>query len=190
MESLHKAVGAAVTLIIVLVSASAAAGSTSRASSAPGECADASLMPAPGTQARASAAVLCLVNRERARRGLAGVRVSSLLTRAAADHSSDMVRRQYFSHVSPNGLDARRRVARVGYRARSTVGETIGWGTYDLATPVALVRQFLNSGPHRRIVLHRRFRDIGVGWVPAAPVAMDGAGGQAATLTLNFGRRR
>ena len=46
----------------------------------------------------------------------------------------------------------------------------------------------MESAPHRRIVLDRRFRDVGIGLVAAAPLADVAVGG--ATLTIDFGRRR
>ncbi len=108
-----------------------------------------------------------------------------------------MVARQYFEHVTPNGVNVRQRAARAGYlRKRSAcrmrkrsgckINETIAWGTESQSTPAELVRMFMTSPGHRRILLDRRYRDIGVGLAPGAPVSGLGNG---ATLTLDFGRR-
>jgi uncharacterized protein YkwD len=156
-----------------------------------GSCADATVTPAgESMRPAASAAVLCLVNAERTQRGLAALNASSLLNKAAAFHSSDMVRRKYFSHVTPNGLDQRGRVARTGYLrgCRSAVlGETIAFGSSEFGSPAELVASLMASAPHRAIILDRRYRDIGVGLTLGAP--MDGFGDFASTLSLNFGRR-
>lgn len=138
---------------------------------------------------QASDSVLCLVNGERARRGLAPLRASRLLNRTAQSHSRDMVARQYFSHVTPSGANARQRISRSGYvrnRSACKVGETIAWGTERQSTPAELVRSFMGSPGHRRVLLDRRYRDIGVGLALGAPISGMGDG---ATLTLQFGRR-
>lgn len=152
-------------------------------------CARAASMADSTTLEQASDAVLCLVNGERARRGLAPLRASRLLDRTAQAHSRDMVARRYFSHVTPAGMNVRQRISRSGYldkRGACRVAETIAWGTESQATPAALVRSFLNSPGHRRILLDTRYRDIGVGLVLGAPISDMGNG---ATLTLDFGRR-
>jgi uncharacterized protein YkwD len=138
----------------------------------------------------AAAAVLCLVNGERAAHGLAPVTQSPLLTKAATAHSVDMVRRGYFSHVTPSGQDQRGRVARTGYLRgcrRPTLGETIAWGAGDYGSPSQLVEDLMASPPHRSIILDRRYREAGVGLALGAP--MMGMGDAASTLSLNFGRR-
>ena len=145
---------------------------------------DASMRPA------AAAAVLCLVNAQRTVHGLAPLAPSALLARAATQHSDDMVRRRYFSHVTPSGQDQRGRVARTGYLRgcrRPVLGETIAWGSGAYATPVELVADLMASAPHRAILLDRRYRDIGVGLALGAP--MVGMGESGSTLSLNLGRR-
>ncbi len=160
------------------------------AAAADSSCARAASLSGTAPVREAVDAVVCLVNRERAKRRKAPVRVSRLLARAAKGHSSDMVRRRYFSHVSANGRTMRQRIARTGYmrkRRSCRTGETIAWGTSDLGSPASLVESFMNSPQHKRILLDRRFRDIGVGLVRGVPV--DGWGTDGMTLTLNFGRR-
>jgi uncharacterized protein YkwD len=168
------------------------AGAQAKPAPAPaGGCPDALVTPANASmRPAASQAVLCLVNAERAQRGLPALRDSSLLDKAAGFHSTDMVRRKYFAHVAPNGLDPRRRVARTGYLrgCRSpAIGETIAFGTAVYGSPVELVKSLMESAPHRAIILDRRFREIGVGLALGAP--MDGFGDFGSTLALNFGRR-
>ncbi|MDX6676681.1 MAG: hypothetical protein QOE31_733 [Solirubrobacteraceae bacterium] len=167
-------------------------GFTAGAHAAPGDaCAGANVTPANASMRPAAAsAVLCLVNAERARNGLAPVTASSPLTKAASLHSADMVRRKYFSHVTPNGLDQRKRVARTGYLRGSrcpSLGETIAWGSSVYGSPAELVKDLMNSPPHRKIILDKRYRDIGVGLALGAPMA--GFGDFGSTLSLNFGRR-
>lgn len=172
-----------ITLLVCCATASGAA------SAAGSRCAQANAMTEPMTLKQASRAVLCLVNGERARRDLAPLRASPRLRRSARRHSRDMVIRQYFSHVSLGGADARERIRRAGYlrtRPDASLGETIVWGAEGLATPADLVRAFMRSDGHRRALLDPDYRDVGVGLVRGAPIAGVARG---VTLTLHFGGR-
>ena len=77
-------------------------------------CANAAEMPTAETLAAANAAIVCLVNAERAKRGIPRLTVAKALTRAAAAHSADMVERKYFF---TSRRPARRHVD--GYSARA-----------------------------------------------------------------------
>ena len=73
------------------------------------------------------------------------------LARAAARHAADMARRNYFSHVSPSGKSPLTRARGAGWRGG--VGEVIAWGCGTQSSPRATLRAWLNSPPHRAIVL-------------------------------------
>ena len=141
-------------------------------------------------QAATRGAVLCLVNAERARRGLRPVASSWRLRRAAQAHSDDMVARDYFDHVTPGGSGLGDRVAATGYMRRHPdwgLGEAIGWAQGALATPSALMRAWMASPPHRAVILGRSYRDLGVGVALAGP---EPGAGPAVTITLDFGFAR
>lgn len=179
----ETAIATAIALFVCCTTASGAA------TAADSRCGQATTMTAPPTLKQASRSILCLVNGERASRGLAPLRPSRRLRRSARSHSRDMVARQYFSHVSPGGADARRRILRAGYlrtRPYAKLGETIAWGPEGGGAPAELVRSFMRSHGHRRTLLDPEYRDIGVGLVRGVPVAgmADGV-----TLTLDFGGR-
>jgi uncharacterized protein YkwD len=55
------------------------------------------------SDARHARATICPLNRERARHGLSQLRTNGDLDQAAQGHARDMVKRAYFSHVSPDG---------------------------------------------------------------------------------------
>ena len=151
-------------------------------------CTGSGARPTHATLARARHATLCLINRARAQDGLPRLRHARLLDRAAAAHSRDMVRRNFFSHDSPGGSTPAHRIRRTGYLrgARSwAVGETIAWGTGHLATPTSIVRGWLQSPEHRAILLDGRFRELGIGIAIGAP----NEGGHGATFTGDFGTR-
>ncbi len=129
-------------------------------------------------------AVLCLLNRERAARGLRALKSDARLRRAARRHSADMARRGYFAHTSPTGSTMTRRVLRAGYArgaAAWTIGENLAWGAGSRATATSIVRAWMASPGHRANILQGRFRHIGVGI--AAP-------GPRVLFTTDFGARR
>lgn len=140
----------------------------------------------------AASATLCLLNRERTTRGLKPLRLDRELTKAAVGHSRDMVRRGYFDHDTPNGRSPFDRMLATRYVPRGaswTLGENIGWGTLELAQPIALVKAWMDSPGHRRNILDGRFREIGIGIVTGVPVRDRSLGGQpGATYTTAFGR--
>ncbi len=137
----------------------------------------------------ARSALLCLLNRERRRRGLRAVRGNGRLVRAAVGHSRTMVRRRFFAHVGPGSLDlaARLRMARYIPRRGGTwlIGENIGFGRGRMSRPVSMHRAWMRSTPHRAAMLDRRFHEVGIG-----PTAGSPYGRRGATFTVDFGYRR
>jgi len=134
---------------------------------------------------------LCLLNRERAQRGLSALRENARLRDSAQGHSRDMVDRFFFSHVSPGGSSVADRIRRTGYLdgARSwAVGENLAWGTGALSTPAKIVDSWMHSPGHRANVLEGRFREIGIGISLDVPVKVRSAN-RGATYTANFGAR-
>ena len=80
------------------------------------------------------------VNEERTERGRSAVRFDTDLRPVARYHSADMARRDYFSHVGPDGETLTDRYERFGYRCRvrtsafryATGGENILYTYYDV----------------------------------------------------------
>lgn len=162
----------------------------SAAAAAP--CANADLVPSAANIATVKSATLCLLNKERTTRGLSKLSSDGQLAKAAQSFSASMVRQRFFDHVSPSGSTLGSRVRRgTGYlrgRVRSwSLGENLAWGSGELSTPAQIVRSWMNSPGHRRNILDRRFRHIGIGVVPGAP--NDVRGQPAATYTTDFGSR-
>jgi uncharacterized protein YkwD len=132
-------------------------------------------------------ALRCLVNATRAQHGLRSLRSDARLNAAADRHSADMVARGFFAHVNPDGRSVAERIRQTGYLGGSgdwALGEDIGWGTGSASTPDAIFRAFMNSPPHRRVILDGEYREIGIGVARGVPVAGEGSG---ATFTLDFG---
>lgn len=135
-------------------------------------------------------ATLCLLNAERAARGLKPLRMETRLTAAAKGHSRDMVKRRFFAHVSPDGGTFDQRIRKAGYtrRARTfVIGENIGSGVGEAASPRQIVDAWMNSRPHKANILHSRFAEIGVGIVLGSPRS---SSTPALTYSTNFGLRQ
>jgi uncharacterized protein YkwD len=160
------------------------------ASAAP--CADVDLIPSAANMASIKTATLCLLNRERTSRGLAPLTSNGQLGKVAQGYSASMVRQRFFDHVSPAGVTLSSRVRRSTNYLRGSIrswslGENLGWGSGELATPTRIHASWMNSSGHRRNILDRRFRHVGIGVAAGAP---DGVQGRpAATYTTDFGVR-
>lgn len=124
------------------------------------------------SRAHAAAALRCLIASERAARGLPSWRADRRLALAARRHARDMVRRRYFGHRSPGGRNVVRRVGRTGYYRQCmpcSVGENLHWGRGPGTAPAAIVRAWMRSPAHRRVLMSRRFDEVGIGMVRGTP---------------------
>ncbi len=148
------------------LSASAGAsgrGALSHLSASPS--ASASPSPRPKTTSPASgvsgfeAAVVNLVNQQRAQNGCRALNSDSRLAKAARGHSADMAARGYFDHTTPDGVSFSARITAAGYRW-SAAAENIASGQPD---PASVMNAWMNSPGHRANILNCAYRDIGVG---------------------------
>lgn len=123
-----------------------------------------------------------LQNRERADRGLRKLCVHPKLQKIARSHSKDMVERDYFSHnTKGSGRTPEQRAKRAGYDYRY-FGENIGYGD----TPGGVFDMWMKSDDHRKNILNRRFREVGVG---ADTGHFKPAGRTTTVYTVDFGKR-
>jgi len=133
--------------------------------------------------------MLRLINHARTSRGLHAVKSYSALHKAARAHSSDMLRRDYFAHSSLSGLSVSSRARRAGYSANGwsawAVGEVIAWGSGLRGTPQAIFKAWMRSSGHRKIILTKRWRDVGIG---CSRGTFKGIGG-VCMWTVDLGRR-
>jgi uncharacterized protein YkwD len=153
-------------------------------------CADTEILPQPENVALARAAVLCLVNRERAQNGEAPLRLSQRLQDAAEGHTAEMIAQDYFAHVSPGGETPAARVRQTGYIPSPldgyVIGENLAWGTYGLATPQAIVSAWIASPEHLANILEAKYTETGIGVYPAVPASLSG-GAPGALYAQEFG---
>jgi uncharacterized protein YkwD len=147
-------------------------------------CRGAGARPGRARRSTLRAAILCLVNRERTRRGIRPLRRNRRLGRAAGRHARDMVRHRYFDHQRAGGPDLGTRLARAGWRG-SAAGETIAYGCGASSTARVAVRGWMASPGHNAILLSGQYGQAGPGVAKRAPVRCRGG----ATWVLDVGRR-
>ena len=159
--------------------------------SAAAPCANADIVPNAANVATVRTATLCLLNVERTSRGLVALRADGQLRKVAQRYSGQMVTHRFFDHVGHDGSTLSSRIlGTTKYVARAatwSLGENLYWGSGSLATPQQSVTGWMNSPGHRRNVLNRKFRDIGIGITIGAPE--DVSGSPAATYATEFGTR-
>ncbi len=104
--------------------------------------------------------VLGLLNEIRHAHGLSTLQGNLSLRKAARAHSADMIARDYFEHDGPNeSFDKRIR----RFLKSPLVGENIAWGTGLYGSPEGIVKLWMNSPPHRKIILMPAMRRVGLG---------------------------
>ena len=108
-------------------------------------------------------AMVNAINKERLKRGLPPYRVDEQLTMAARAHAQDMVAREYFGHITPEGKTLRDRLWERGLepywagenwlRAVRPADEVVQYAT----------EWFMADPPHRDNILHTHYDRVGVG---------------------------
>ena len=104
--------------------------------------------------------VIRRLNDARAQQGLAPLRASRPLNRAADRHSRDMLVSDFFDHPSSDGTPFDRRVRR--FADASMVGETLAALPQRRGGADVVVQLWLDSAVHRAIVFDAGFRRIGI----------------------------
>lgn len=93
--------------------------------------------------------IIAKINDIRGDHGLRKLRVGPKIQRGAHGWARHLLRTDSFHHS----------------RLAPRTGENIAWGTCSWFTPRESVRAWMRSSSHRALILDRRFRTIGAGWV-------------------------
>jgi uncharacterized protein YkwD len=153
-------------------------------------CQNEHLVPEPSNLTLVRAAVLCLINRERAQNGELPLAPDAQLEAAAQAHAQEMIATDYFEHVSPSGETPVDRARAAGYveppPAGYIIGENLAWGTFSLATPQAIVAAWLASPGHLANILESQYCDTGIAVVAQVPADF-GDDAPGATYAQEFG---
>jgi uncharacterized protein YkwD len=171
--------GSALALLAALVLAAptpAAAGSCPRQNATPGST----------SAERAEHSVFCLLNKQRAKRGIPELGRRRDLDKPSLEHSQLMVREKCFAHVCPGEPDLGDRLKDYLSKEGGSYGENIAYGTGSFGTPRSIVTSWMHSKGHRANILSRGFEHIGIGIVWGSP--SEGVpGSDAGTYTTDFG---
>ena len=103
-------------------------------------------------------AVLKIVNSERKSRGCKKLVLDSTLNKAAQKRAQEISK--YFSHERPNGTDCFTVLKKYGARY-TTCGENIAAGQ---STAAIVMNSWMNSDGHRKNILTKKFKKMGVGY--------------------------
>jgi uncharacterized protein YkwD len=133
-----------------------------------------------GNQGAVERSLLCLTNVHRLRNGRGALLLDSRLSTAARFHSSDMVARGYFDHVTPEGLDPSDLAAQAGYPG----GAAENIAANGSGSALSLFQQWLGSPGHNENMLTTGFRAAGMGVAPGFPGR---SGGGTGTQMFGFG---
>jgi len=147
------------------------------------------------------------VNEKRVEHDVAEIGHDDKLASIAEDHSEDMVNNDFFSHTAPDGSSFEQRYQEAGYECRIPISnnrylsgaENIGytWADQDVKTEgddtvnhdndedsigQGIVRQWMNSPPHRENILQQTWSVEGIG----VAVDEEAEDGKKVIATQNF----
>lgn len=129
---------------------------------------------------------LQLVNRDRAAEGLPPMQVDEQLAQAAQNHAEDMLRRNYFSHYSPEGKTPTDRLTAVGgsgFPSENIVmRERTGFKRINIQALEEFQDQWMHSPKHRHSLMNPNLEKFGYGF------AIDPASGRTFAVQM-FSRR-
>ncbi len=174
------------TLVLTVIVSVALAAFTSSAVAA--SCPGSDHLAVVAGDSTSRAALLCLVNSERAAVGAPALRIDPQLENAASAYAARLVAERFFSHVDPAGGALAGRIAASGYsRGRDLfgAGEDLAWGAGMRGNPAGTVAAWLGSAGHRSVMLDPRYRDVGIGVSPGTPVDLS----TGATSSMLVGSR-
>lgn len=103
--------------------------------------------------------VLEETNRHRSENGRNILYANSILNNAAANKLNDMIVKQYFDHINPEGIDPAEVVNNVGY-TYIRVGENLALGNFP--SDRNLVQAWMDSPGHRANILSGGYTEIGI----------------------------
>lgn len=153
-------------------------------------CSNASASPGSISTGQARKATLCLINAERKQHGLGSLDRNKKLQKAAQRHNDRMLGSGCFDHECPGEPDLGGRLENVSYLVGGLLkwafGENLAWGNGDLGSPRAIVKAWMASPGHRANILHRDFKEIGIGFSVGTPSSKKEPGG---IYTTDFGLR-
>ncbi|OBA59559.1 secretion protein [Mycobacterium sp. 1100029.7] len=96
----------------------------------------------------------------RVRQGCAAIGDDPRLTEAAQRHANDMLQNGVNGHIGSDGSSPQVRITDAGYRTPYS-GEVVFWGTGSAANPDQALDLWMQSPPHRAIILNCAYTAAG-----------------------------
>ncbi|OMC31566.1 secretion protein [Mycobacterium sp. GA-1841] len=90
-----------------------------------------------------------------------GIGGAPSLTSAAQRHADDMLVTGVGGHTGSDGSSPQARIADAGYTSAGYTGEVVYWGTGSAASVAAALDAWMNSPPHRDIILNCSYTAAG-----------------------------
>ena len=132
------------------------------------------------------------MNQVRTNRGIHPFRSAPSLRTAARAHSRAMLELGFFAHDSADGTAFSDRIRRY-YTNRGwetwSVGEALLASQGQEIDAHAVVQAWLESPPHRAVILSPSWRDVGIGAVHTSTAPSEYGGSEAVVVTADFGVR-
>jgi uncharacterized protein YkwD len=132
------------------------------------------------------------LNRVRIAQELKPLRFGDGLRAAAAQHSRSMLEDGYFEHESADGTSFDARIKRF-YSDRGWHNWAVGEALLSSSAEISareIVSTWLDSRPHREVIMSRLYRDGGVGVFYASSASGDFGDEPALVVTADFGQRQ
>ena len=106
-----------------------------------------------------SSTLMSLINNERSQRNLPTLLTHQSLVGAANIKAQDMIDRDYFAHIDPDGKYIWNEIVAAGYSPYKILGENLA---VDFSTSEGMVQAWIDSPTHRGNLLHPDFVNQGL----------------------------
>ena len=103
--------------------------------------------------------ILLIVNAERKNQGLGPLTYNKKLAAMALIKAKDMIAKQYFAHVAPDGTDVVMLAERNAYDYLN-IGENLAMG--DFVSSQDVMTGWMNSPGHRANILNKNYTELGI----------------------------
>jgi len=160
---LAAVVAAAILAFALTVSAGDDASAASK-----GKCPKANATPGEASAEQLGDAVVCLIGKERKKADVKAVDQNGALTSVAAKHTKVMIEENCLDHRCRGEKPLNERIVNSGYPRpgeRYSFGEVTGCSL----TPEAMVDAWMDSRVHRKRILGKKYRDVGIGAAKGSP---------------------
>jgi len=124
--------------------------------------------------------VIRLTNEKRAQAGLPALTENGILSQAAQAKAADMLNKDYWSHIAPDGTQPWTFFTNSGYKYRYA-GENLA---RDFSSPSSAVEAWMASPSHKENIMSPKYKEIGI-----AVVEGDLAGVDTTIIVQFFGTK-